>query len=374
MRFAAILCVAGLLALCGCFIGNKPFDPNGSSAPKLGSFAGTLTLSGPLPVYDAYDGFNPLAWDLDIALRRPADGRLIATGSAEIERLFRGRGPVAVPYSITTYDTVHPEGPYDLQLVGIDRTNGTTLGYLDGAYNLYVLQELPAVQLEHATDVTGLDLTYNASGPGPYADVSGTFWLSGHPVGLAQVVLKPQVPQPGVDPGTGLLWQVWEVANGYEDWRIDYTVRNLSYGDYELSYAGPNLRDADDPLSVTVRNLTVDQPTVAAQDFHVTASWAPAADQYGVARGTLSGTPQHVVIRATHESYLLQPSALALCYDQVFADEWTAGGASFELTHLVPGRHFIDVLSPAGAVLAAAQTIEISSASTTVEALAFEVP
>ncbi len=251
----------------------------------------SVRFSGPLPVFQDYDGTNPIVPEIHAGLFNPGTSVInyylnyyqVSYDPWDVNL----SGNFNLDNSIDSY--ILDAGTYDLGFYAA--TDPVEYGQSLGYPGYVVLARGPQVKVDYSQDGVALEqMNVNFTGPGPYGAVSGRFLISGNP-GLSaspQLVFDPVQPLAGLDQVTGLVWTISTDAPPHgQAW---FTVTGLSYGDYELSYAGYSLRDRDNPLAVSSLPVTFNaaQPDKSGITFQTTNSLPEdQAWELGRIKGTL---------------------------------------------------------------------------------------
>jgi hypothetical protein len=351
---AGLAWAAAFLLLCGC--GGPDWPGGGVKSFDLG---GKITFSGPLPVYQAYDGVNPLAFYMRAGLLKPGTNTLAAYLDYYRETGDPYGSNVTGDYQLgqPIDDDFVPAGTYDFAIYSADPPGSEWLQLGNAVQN--IVYRGPQATIDYAVGSQQLTpITINFTGPGPYGSASGRVLTSGYGYApMVQLVIKPVHPLPGVSAETGLLWQAdYQQTSHGQVW---FTIPDLSYGEYELSYAGSSIHDRDAPLEVGSQHFTISaaQPDVEGLDFKATDAWQINPSwELGHISGTLT-LPAAPVAGAAYcvEARLLNPTSggAPSYYDQAAwlaaADDFNATQATFDLRWLTAGQYSITVYELASA-------------------------
>lgn len=279
--------VSGLIALA--FVsGCSSSDPFGGDVQWY-NISTTVTFSGPMPVYNNYDGESPLSPIINAGLFRPGSNSLSSPLYLYQETFDAAPLNMSGKYSLANEVSSYflDAGMYNLVIYSA--ANPYDYNDLTGYKNPIILNSGPPVTVDYSqAGVTLEPLNLNFTGPGPYGSVSGRFLTSGNPGNTTypQLVFMPAEPQPGVSTETGL---VWTLAAGYLDGQYWFSVPDIAYGDYELSYAGYSLRDRDNPLKASSIPITIsaEHPDIDGIVFNTTNA-VPQEQTWEL--GRISGT------------------------------------------------------------------------------------
>jgi hypothetical protein len=271
---AGLALAAGLLLLCGCPYVDSSY---GYGFQDYFEMHGQATITGPLPVSSTYDGTSALTPNFQPGLFRP--GTNVVASYMSFNRLYSETQDDNLNGQVAIYGQTFPDeisaGVYELAVY--TTADPYLMPVPHGTQSGNILARGPNVTVDYGLDrVTIEPFELNFTGPAPYGSVSGRFLISGsslYPM-TTQLVLKPTQPIPGINPETGLLWQVGSADQHGQVW---FTVPGLSYGGYELSYAGNGLHDRDDTAAYASLPITISatQPEVARVEFMVSNSWQP---------------------------------------------------------------------------------------------------
>src|SRR5688500_5445292 len=127
-----------LLAVCGC---NGPTDFSPDPHP-ISAINGEATFNEPVPIYEHYDGFEPVDSQLYVGIFDPLTGRLLQAGSRSQTDSDQTQIP-RVPFGFEMSRYAYAEGSYELRAF-VPEVLGENVG--DGWMNGFEPRLLGAVQ------------------------------------------------------------------------------------------------------------------------------------------------------------------------------------------------------------------------------------
>jgi hypothetical protein len=299
------------------------------------------TITGPLPVYRSYNGFEPLGFTIRAGLFKPGSNIIAATFNLNAATGSAWDSNYNATFDLDCYaseDRVNEEA-YELGFYSMQDPYSWPEAYGGGGSGI-VLARGEQVSIDFDADTqTVAPLVLNFTGPGPYGSASGRLLISGPAFAspITQLVLKPDEPALGVDASTGLVWQVDSAAKRHG--QVWFTIPGLSYGGYELSYAGSMLHDRSHPESYASVPISpsASQPAITGITFNISSTPEPNPQWV---LGHIGGSLVLPGAPAPESAYCLEfrrsdvPDTVGSSYEYTYrATQWCLVAADFNAAH-----------------------------------------
>jgi len=333
-----------LLLLTGCHHRGDQYVP-----ARYTTISGTARAYGPVPTFGTYDGFTQLSGSVELALMQ--GGQAYEFNVVNSTSYQEGYAPDP-NFRFEESEYWIPSGMFNLSLVTATGLPGTVERGPEGVSTYAVLDPGQAINVQYGQDVTGLTVDYYTTGAAPYATLSGTLLVNGNPPqgDDAQIVLTPDKPLVGG--AKSYVWSAQDKAALYARGEIPYTVPYLSYGTYDVSYAGSGIRSSADYLKVDSASVTIDSASEVGPDFTVTATDPQRPYGVGTFSGAVTGPSGALTVRAERTDATEDPdpnSRRRYAFWHLPVD--SHGPRTYTLGWLEPGRYNITLMQLDGHAL-----------------------